>query len=189
MLSISTIVVSFDGEGLMNLYPFVLNIQRMKLFTFTIMSIVLICSYCLLLGEAVGTGDAIMVWFQIDIYLDSFSLNRPMCKSGTSRHIFLASACLFWHLHILRGTLQDVVFPFNRSIFSRICKIHKRNTSDVASSESEIGSASRFQLVGYSPRKSDLKEKKKFPSMAVKVAMMIKFPLVPPTHHITGAYK
>lgn len=60
--------------------------------------------------EAVGTGDAIMVWFQIDIYLDSFSLNRPMCKSGTSRHIFLASACLFWHLHILRGTLQDVVF-------------------------------------------------------------------------------
>ena len=84
--------------------------------------------------------------------------------------------------------LQDVVFPFNRSIFSRICKIHKRNTSDVASSESEIGSASRFQLVGYSPRKSDLKEKK-FPSMAVKVAMMIKFPLVPPTHHITGADK
>lgn len=61
MLSISTIVVSFDGEGLMNLYPLVLNIQHMKLFTFTIMSIVLICSYCLLLGEAVGTGDAIMV--------------------------------------------------------------------------------------------------------------------------------
>lgn len=54
-------MVSFDGEGLMNLYPLVLNIQRMKLFTFTIMSIVLICSYCLLLGEAVGTGDAIMV--------------------------------------------------------------------------------------------------------------------------------